>query len=140
MPSLHLIFTTIHPRYELHHDQSHRSNRTLGYPGSVLLKTALVNMQDLEEPEDWESDRKKIEMKKPYCLRCYIYQVFFYFSIDGMFYLFIFCLFCYICIFYYLLTLLLMPLAGLHFCVGLALVTPLLKSFLSKHHHHHISV
>eukprot|EP00596_Hydrurales_sp_CCMP1899_P004949 CAMPEP_0119051930 /NCGR_PEP_ID=MMETSP1177-20130426/73383_1 /TAXON_ID=2985 /ORGANISM="Ochromonas sp, Strain CCMP1899" /LENGTH=1845 /DNA_ID=CAMNT_0007031303 /DNA_START=346 /DNA_END=5881 /DNA_ORIENTATION=+ len=60
--------------YELHHDQSHRSNKTLGYPGSVLLKTALVNVQDLEEPEDWESDRKKIEMKKPYYLRCYIYQ------------------------------------------------------------------
>ena len=32
-------------RYELRHDQSHRSNNTLGYPGSVLLKTALVNQQ-----------------------------------------------------------------------------------------------
>jgi hypothetical protein len=31
--------------YELTHDQSHRSNSTLGYPGSVLLKTALVNTQ-----------------------------------------------------------------------------------------------
>jgi hypothetical protein len=34
-------------------------------------------------------------------------------------------LFCYICIFYYcMLTLLLMPLAGVHFCVGLDFVIP----------------
>jgi hypothetical protein len=37
-----------------------------------------------------------------------------------------------------ILTLLLMPLAGLHFCVGLDFVTPLVRNFLlSKHHHHH---
>jgi hypothetical protein len=29
-----------------------------------------------------------------------------------------------------------MPLAGLHFRVGLDFVTPSLSSFLSKHHHH----
>jgi hypothetical protein len=38
-----------------------------------------------------------------------------------------------------MLTLLLIPLAGLHFCVGLDFVTPSLKSFLSKHHHHHLA-
>jgi hypothetical protein len=38
-----------------------------------------------------------------------------------------------------MLTLLLMPLADLHFCVGLDFVTSPLKSFLSKHHHHHES-
>jgi hypothetical protein len=37
----------------------------------------------------------------------------------------------------FMLTLLLMPLAGLHFCVGLDFVTPSLQFFLSKHHHHH---
>ena len=31
-------------------------------------------LQDLEESEDWESDRKKMELKKPYCLRVYVYQ------------------------------------------------------------------
>jgi hypothetical protein len=36
-----------------------------------------------------------------------------------------------------MLTLLLMPLAGLHFCVGLDFVIPSLQSFLSKHHHDH---
>ena len=30
--------------------------------------------QDLEGPEDWESDRKKMVLKKPYCLRVYVYQ------------------------------------------------------------------
>jgi hypothetical protein len=41
-----------------------------------------------------------------------------------MFWLFIVGLFCYICIFYYLYFDSLMPLAGLHFCVGLDFVTP----------------
>jgi hypothetical protein len=36
-----------------------------------------------------------------------------------------------------ILTLLLMPLASLHFCVGLDFVTPSLQSFSSKQHHHH---
>jgi hypothetical protein len=36
-----------------------------------------------------------------------------------------------------ILTLLLMPLAGLHFCVGLDFVTPSLEPFLSKYHYHH---
>jgi hypothetical protein len=36
-----------------------------------------------------------------------------------------------------MLTLILMPLAGLHVCVGLNFVTPSFSSFLSKHHHHH---
>jgi hypothetical protein len=47
---------------------------------------------------------------------------------NRMFWLFIvglFCLSCIIC----MLTLLLMPLAGLHFCVGLDFVTPWLQSF-----------
>ena len=35
---------------------------------------ALVNLQDLEEPEDWEGERKKVEVKKPHCLRAYIYR------------------------------------------------------------------
>jgi hypothetical protein len=39
-----------------------------------------------------------------------------------------------------MLTLLLMPSAGLHSCVGLDFVTPSLQSFLSKHHHHHFQV
>jgi hypothetical protein len=38
---------------------------------------------------------------------------------------------------YRMLTLLLMPLAGLHSCVGLDFVTPSVESFLSKHHHYH---
>jgi hypothetical protein len=36
-----------------------------------------------------------------------------------------------------MLTLLLMPLAGLHFCVGLDFLILLVVIFLSKHHHHH---
>ena len=32
------------------------------------------DFQDLEEPEDWESDRIKMELKKPFCLRVYVYQ------------------------------------------------------------------
>jgi NAD(P)-dependent dehydrogenase (short-subunit alcohol dehydrogenase family) len=44
-------------------------------------------------------------------------------------------LYCYICIFYLCVDSL-MPLAGLHFCVGLNFVTPLYVFFLSKHHHH----
>jgi hypothetical protein len=40
----------------------------------------------------------------------------------------------------YMLTLLIMHLAGLHFCVGLDFVTPFLYFFLSKHHHHLIYI
>jgi hypothetical protein len=47
------------------------------------------------------------------------------FFIGGLFLLFIAGLFCYICIIC-MLTLLLMPLAGLHICVGLDFVTRLL--------------
>jgi type II secretory pathway component PulF len=56
--------------------------------------------------------------------------VFLYFFMGGMFWLFI--LGCSIISVFFIicmLTLLLMPLAGLHFCVGLDFVTPLFKFF-----------
>jgi NhaP-type Na+/H+ or K+/H+ antiporter len=52
--------------------------------------------------------------------------VFLYFRMGGMFSLYIVGLFCYICIIYYLYFDYLIPLAGLHFCVGLDFVTPAL--------------
>ena len=33
--------------FELKHDVSHKSTNTIGYPGSVLLKLSLANMQDI---------------------------------------------------------------------------------------------
>ena len=35
--------------FELKHDVSHKSTNTIGYPGSVLLKLSLANMQDIVE-------------------------------------------------------------------------------------------
>jgi hypothetical protein len=49
----------------------------------------------------------------------------------GIFWLFIIGLFCYICILYYFYVDSLMPLAGLHFCVGLNFVTPSCCDFFS---------
>jgi sterol desaturase/sphingolipid hydroxylase (fatty acid hydroxylase superfamily) len=54
----------------------------------------------------------------------------------GMLWLFIVVLFCLSCIIC-MLALLLMPLASLHFCVGLDFMTSSLESFLSKHHHYY---
>jgi len=33
--------------FELKHDVSHKSTNTIGYPGSVLLKLSLANVQDV---------------------------------------------------------------------------------------------
>ena len=60
--------------YELQHDQSHKSTATSGYPGSVLMKISLMNMNDIFEPVDWEPERKKMLTKTPSCLRVFIYQ------------------------------------------------------------------
>lgn len=60
--------------FELKHDVSHKSTNTAGYPGSVLLKLSLTNMADLTDLDDWEPERRKIELKKPFCLRVFIYQ------------------------------------------------------------------
>lgn len=35
---------------------------------------ALVNLEEVDSLQDWESERKKLENKKPYCLRVYLYQ------------------------------------------------------------------
>lgn len=48
---------------DLDHDMSHRSTPQIGFPGSVLLKMALVNSEDVEELESWEGDRRKLEVK-----------------------------------------------------------------------------
>jgi hypothetical protein len=67
--------TKSEPRwYDLKHDQSHKRTSTVGFPGSVLLKLSLVNMQDIGLVSDWEAERKKLQIKKPYCLRVMIYQ------------------------------------------------------------------
>ena len=61
--------------YELQHDQSHKSNPLIkGYPGSVLLRIALVNAEDITKPMEWDSERIKMNIKEPYQLRCYIFQ------------------------------------------------------------------
>jgi hypothetical protein len=54
----------------------------------------------------------------------FIPSLYSYYTLGGMFWLFIVGLFCYIYIFYYLCVDSLMPLAVLHFCVGLDFVTP----------------
>jgi hypothetical protein len=61
--------------YELKHDMSHKRQPPGYYPGSVLLKMALMNMQDIDDRSDWESERKRMMVKKPFGLRAFIYQV-----------------------------------------------------------------
>jgi hypothetical protein len=62
-----------------------------------------------------------------YLLFCYIFYFIIYLSHYCWAVSFIICM----------LTFLLMPSAGLLFCVGLDFVTPSLQFDLSKHHHHH---
>lgn len=60
---------------ELQHDQSHKSNPLIqGYPGSVLLRLAIVNLEDVTKPMEWESERIKMNIKEPYLLRVFVYQ------------------------------------------------------------------
>jgi hypothetical protein len=60
--------------YELKHDQSHKSNSTLGYPGAALLKMALINTEEAANFPDWENERKKLDNRKAYALRVFVYQ------------------------------------------------------------------
>eukprot|EP01038_Epipyxis_sp_PR26KG_P011587 gene11587-15520_t len=60
--------------YELEHDLSHRNVPSIGYPGAVLLKLFLCNIEDVEDTIDWEPERRKLEIKEPYCLKVHIYQ------------------------------------------------------------------
>lgn len=61
--------------YELQHDQSHKSNPLIqGYPGSVLLRLAVVNLEDVGKPMEWDSERVKMNVKEPYNLRVYVFQ------------------------------------------------------------------
>lgn len=60
--------------YEMKHDLSYKSTQTNGYPGCVLLKMSFMNAMDLEEPVDWEPERKKMLTKSPFCLRVFLYQ------------------------------------------------------------------
>jgi hypothetical protein len=77
--------------YELQHDLSHRKTNTIGFPGSVLLKMSISNVEDITEVKffiihrnqnfylfsksnNWESERRKLEIKKAFCLRVFIYQ------------------------------------------------------------------
>lgn len=60
--------------YELQHDQSHKSTPTSGFPGSVLMRIALVNRQDMAFLNNWDKDRKLFKEKTPYVLRARVYQ------------------------------------------------------------------
>lgn len=60
--------------YELKHDLSHRSTPTATYPGNVLMKICLANIEDEVANADWETYRRRLEITKPYHLRVYVYQ------------------------------------------------------------------
>lgn len=60
--------------YELRHDISHRSTNIHGYPGSVLLKLMLASIEDETAQQDWETYRRRLEIRKPFHLRVYVYQ------------------------------------------------------------------
>ena len=61
--------------YDLQHDLSHKSSMAkMSYPGSILCKLSLANMDDATADQEWEKDRRKLEIVKPYALRVYVYQ------------------------------------------------------------------
>lgn len=60
--------------FELKHDLSHKSRPSQDYPGTVLLKLLLINIEDNTDKISWEPDRRKLDVKQPYCLKAHVYQ------------------------------------------------------------------
>lgn len=65
--------------YQLLHDESAIAGkaRDRGFAGTVLMKVALVNNNDIRDNasgHDWEMDKKLITVVKRICLRCFVYQ------------------------------------------------------------------
>ena len=59
--------------FELKHDVSHKSTNTIGYPGSVLLKLSLANMQDIVDVCTLLYVCMYVCMYKTYCIFVYIF-------------------------------------------------------------------